>query len=56
MGFTACEIGNPDLKPNFVFKHSESEAFQQLKMYNHKIKQAVESLQSSLNNKTKSDE
>ena len=27
LGFTASEIGNPDLKPNFVFKHEESEAF-----------------------------
>ena len=38
MGFTACEIGNPDLKPNFVFRHSESEPFVQLGIYNETIR------------------
>mmetsp|Transcript_28273 Transcript_28273/g.37740 ORF Transcript_28273/g.37740 Transcript_28273/m.37740 type:complete len:99 (+) Transcript_28273:231-527(+) len=27
MGFTPSEVGNPDLKPDFVFGHTESEPF-----------------------------
>ena len=48
MGFTACEIGNPDLKPDFVFLHSESEPFVLLSMCNSTIKQAMEAMQKSI--------
>ena len=47
LGFTASEIGNPDLKPDFVFRHDESEAFVQLKLHNHTLKQAKLALEQS---------
>ena len=52
MGFTASEIGNPDLKPNFVFRHDESEPFIQLKLRNHTIKMALKAIEKALASKS----
>ena len=53
MGFTASEVGNPDLKPNFIFRHSESEPFLQLKIQNRTIQLATKALEESIEKRKK---
>lgn len=31
LGYIPVDLGNPDLKPNFMFKHTEKEAFKELR-------------------------
>ena len=48
LGYEPVDLGNPDLKPDFVFRHDTKEAFQELREYVETIQSALSSLKKSL--------
>ena len=44
LGYIPFDLGNPDLKPNFMFKHTEKEKFKELKEKRDEIFKELEAL------------
>ena len=52
IGYTPVELGNPDLKPNFVFYGDSADDFIELRKYTETIDSALASFRSALERHT----